>query len=469
MIPSSPTTALDPQRRARHLSRISLIAAALNTLLALLQILIGIAAHAFSLIADAVHTLADLATDTLIAWAGRRAGDPPDDNHPYGHGRFETLAHLTLGFILILVGAGFIWAAGDRLQTLAHRPPVEPPALLVALTVLLAKELLYHFLKRAARRLAAPLLYAAAWHARSDAASSLVVAVGIGASLLGYSVLEPIAAAIVGFLIAAMGAKFAYRAAAELSDTSLPPPEVAAIAATIRATPGVVDLHELRTRRSGAQILLDAHVQVAPRITVSEGHRIADAVVHRLKSHHPAIVSVTIHIDHEPDQLPSPVSSSLPDRTHLFSTLAQLLELPDLPADAVQLHYLNGTLEIDLLLPADTPRFAPHLLDPRARRLLEKHLHQHLPLATVRWYLSLDPLSSPSSFPSSSPSFSSFPPSSSSSSSSSPPSSSPSFSSSPLTSPSASSFSFPSPPPSPQNEANIPKIEPDCSKKEPTP
>ncbi|WP_217126537.1 cation diffusion facilitator family transporter [Hydrogenophilus thiooxidans] len=372
---------------------------ATNATLALLQIAVGLFANAFSLVADAFHTLADLTTDALIAWASRRAGAPPDADHPYGHGRLETVASLALGAVLVGVGGGFVWAAAQRLQNTETLPAVTYPALVVALLVLASKEGLYHWLKRQGKRLNAPVLVAAAWHARSDAASSLVVALGIGASLVGYPALEPIAAAIVGFLIASMGVRFAYRALTELIDTALEPEQVAAIAEAIRTTPGVVDLHELRTRRMGHQALVDAHVQVAPRLTVSEGHRVAEKVIARLKTrfhdeHALAIGDVTIHIDHEPDQAPdAPAHGPAPERAELLAAVRHALGFPAFATEWLQIHYLNGRCELDLFLPHPVPdALRPFVDDPARRQEVATLLCRLTPcIQSVRWYLALAP------------------------------------------------------------------------------
>jgi cation diffusion facilitator family transporter len=366
----------------------------INALLSLIQIVVGLMANAFSLVADAMHTLADLTTDALIAWASRRAGAPPDANHPYGHGRLETLASLALGLVLTGVGIGFVWAAALRLQQSDALPPITLPALIVALTVLAVKEGLYHWLKAQSKALAAPVLEAAAWHARSDAASSLVVAVGIGASLAGYPVLEPLAAAIVGFLILSMGIRFAYRAVSELIDTGLPAEQVSALEAAILATPGALAVHELRTRQMGHQWLVDAHVQVAPRVSVSEGHRIADQVMHQLKTRFPQIAQVTIHIDHELDIKPAaPVNPPVVDRDALLSEIRQRLGYPTFPSEWLQIHYLDGRCEIDLMLPSHLPAPLAKLATDNAARQQLTHEMQtaHPCLVAVRWWQELAP------------------------------------------------------------------------------
>jgi divalent metal cation (Fe/Co/Zn/Cd) transporter len=223
----------------------------------------------------------------------------------------------------------------------------------MALATLAIKEGLFRYTLAAGRRLKAPMLEANAWHARSDAASSLVVAAGIGGSLAGYPFLEPLAAAVVGFLIIHTGVRLGLKALRELIDTGLSEQEVARLRATIRATPGVVGLHDIRTRRMADRVLCDAHVQVDPRITVSEGHQISDAVFFRVRAAHPEVQEVLVHIDAENDatrqatDLPRP-----PERTEIMSAMHALLG-DELPAPTrIQLHYLGDRVEAEVILPA---------------------------------------------------------------------------------------------------------------------
>jgi hypothetical protein len=215
------------------------------------------------------------------------------------------------------------------------------------------------------------MLIANAWHARSDAASSLVAAAGIGGSLLGWRWLDPVAALIVGFMILRMGAVFAWEAVRELMDEGLSAQELDAIKATLASTPGVVDLHELRTRRMADRALVDAHIRVDPRISVSEGHRIAETARHRVLQSHPDVLDVLVHVDAEDDST-HPPAADLPDRATLENHLRELLGGPAAPAfDRVVLHYLGRRVEAEIFFPANTAA------DQLA--MAEKHLFDHLP------------------------------------------------------------------------------------------
>lgn len=379
------------------MQRVTLVAIVTNSLLALGQLVVGVLANAFSLVADAVHTLSDLLTDLMVLFAGRKGASPADSDHPYGHARIETAATLILGLVLCGVGAGFLLAAGERLQNLSAAPPLHPAALVMALFTLLAKEALFRFTLAASRRLNAPMLAANAWHARSDAASSLVVAVGIGGSLAGYPVLEPLAAAVVGFLIVSMGVRLAWSAMRELVDTGLSPAELARIRQTIRDTPGVIDLHELRTRRMADRILCDTHVLVDPRITVSEGHTISDAVYLRIREAHPEVRDVLVHIDaEEDDELQAVAPAPPPDRKTVQQRMGELLAdaLPQgttaiqCQPERVQIHYLGQRVELEVFL---TPAQARQVDSDALKCRIDAFISNHPEYRSIRFYTCLAP------------------------------------------------------------------------------
>lgn len=342
-------------QRARGIRRTTLVAIGTNAALAIGQIVVGVFANAFSLVADAAHTISDLFTDLLVLFAGKHGAEPADADHPYGHGRIETAASLLLGLVLCGVGVGFLLASGNRLQNMDEAPALHMAALFMAIVTLIAKEGLFRFTLAASRRLNAPVLEANAWHARSDAASSLVVAVGIGGSLAGYPFLEPLAAAVVGFLILRIGVKLGWRAMRELVDTGLPADDVARIRSTVRATPGVVGSHDMRTRRMADRVLCDTHILVDPYISVSEGHRISDRVHGAIRRAHPEVRDVLVHIDPEDDHLMQNASAgSLPDRDQIASVIGQLLANDPPASTRLLLHYLGGRVEVEVLLDAET-------------------------------------------------------------------------------------------------------------------
>ncbi|MBU9557718.1 cation diffusion facilitator family transporter [Burkholderia multivorans] len=339
----------DKHAVARKSTFVSIV---LNVVLATFQIAVGVIAHSQALIADGVHSISDLISDFVVLVANRHSGAVPDADHNYGHSRYETVASLFLGAILIAVGIGMLWRGGERLVHLETIPPVHFSALLVALTVLVSKEALFRYMLREARRVRSAMLVANAWHARSDAASSLVVAIGIVGSLFGFRLLDPIAAAIVGFMVARMGWTFGYDALQDLSDRALSLAETAEIRALLAATPGVRDVHDLRTRKMGDAALVDAHILVDPMISVSEGHYIAETARARVLTD-PRVLDALIHVDPENDAARRP-ALALPPRDEIATRLEAALAQRGLRATALNLHYLSTGLEIDVTLPAET-------------------------------------------------------------------------------------------------------------------
>ncbi|MEF8753086.1 MAG: cation diffusion facilitator family transporter [Accumulibacter sp.] len=351
IVDDEPAVAYDHPERHAMTQRVTWVSVLVNILLTGAQVVAGIVAHSQGLIADGLHSLSDLVCDFLVLFAAHHSKDPADESHPYGHARIETAASFALGAILALTGAGIIWSAGVKLQSLEDLPPVAPMALWTAIVALAAKEGLFRYMLQVGERLRSPMLISNAWHARSDAASSLVVAIGIVGNLLGYTFADSVAAVIVGFMIVRMGTVFAWEAVQELIDTGLSIDEVNSIRQVIVDTPGVSSLHELRTRRMAHRSLVDAHVCVEPRVSVSEGHRIAEMTRERVLESHSAVADVLVHVDVEDDLDHDLASHGLPDRDELVKHLAPAFV--GLPApEQVVLHYLGGRVEVEILLAA---------------------------------------------------------------------------------------------------------------------
>ncbi len=324
-----------------------------DLILSVLKIVTGIIGNSAALLADGIHSLSDLASDALVLIAAHHGAQPADEQHPYGHERIETIATVILGLMLIAVAVGIAWDAfGRMLQTATPLSPPEIWAIMVAALSLIVKEWLYHYTVAVARKIHSRLLEANAWHHRSDAISSLVVLVGIAGAMAGLPVLDAVAAFMVALMIAHIAWGLMSNSARELIDTAVDDETRQRIAALIAQTDGVVSLHMLRTRMMGGKILADAHIQVHPRLSVSEGHQIAETVGELLKNRIERIQDVTIHIDPENDEDAQP-NSHLPLRTPLLQELSGYWS--DIPAAAdieeIKLHYLNGKVEVELLLP----------------------------------------------------------------------------------------------------------------------
>lgn len=344
---------MEAKQRHQVTKRVTLIGALVNAVLAFLQISSGLLGHSQALLADGIHTLSDLGSDFIVLLATRQSAKAADKEHPYGHGRIETLASVLLGLILIGVGIGIGFRGFNSIISSNQITP-EPFTLAFAIIAILSKEGLYRYTLKASKRIHSTLLEANAWHHRSDALSSIIVLCGIGAQMIGVPYMDSLAAAIVALMISFMGYKLARKALDELIDTSLESELVNNIQHTIEQNDCVKDVHSLRTRSMGGQGYIDAEIRVNPRLTVSEAHHIAFSLEQQIKTEFPQIIDVGIHVDpltefshHWVTDLPS--RQAILER--LYSQWASV-GCSDKIQD-IRLHYLNSQVEIDLILPVE--------------------------------------------------------------------------------------------------------------------
>jgi cation diffusion facilitator family transporter len=285
-----------PAERAAAASRSTWVSVAVNLLLTSTQIAAGVLSRSQGLIADGIHSLSDLVADFVVLFANHHSQKDADEDHPYGHHRFETAASLVLGALLLAVGVGMLWSAFLKLEQPDTVQRVHVAALWVAGGALVAKELLFRYMLSVAKRVKSSMLVANAWHARSDAASSLVVGIGIAGNLAGYPILDPIAAAIVGFMVAKMGWGFGWDAMHDLMDRAIDDREVAAIRKTLEETSGIHGVHDIRTRKMGDMIVVDAHIEVDASLSVEAGHDIAVEARSRVMQRH-RVLNLMTHVD----------------------------------------------------------------------------------------------------------------------------------------------------------------------------
>lgn len=319
----------DPQatlERAEVARRTTMVSVWVNVVLSLLQIVIGYMARSQALIADGIHSLSDLMSDFAVLLANHHSKKAPDTDHPYGHQRFETAASLFLGGLLLGVGGAMVWVAVERVIDPSSIPTVSPIALVIAILTLVSKESLFRYMLKAGKRVKSSMMVANAWHARSDAASSLVVAFGIIGNLMGYPILDPIAALLVGLMIGRMGWRFGSDSFQDLMDRAANETEVEEIIRTLNETPGVLGVHDVRTRKMGDLVLVDAHIEVDRTLTVEQGHEIGVSARAAVLQRH-RVLDLLTHIDPvEPPKAAHPAqaasvvepadSGSLPDSTH---------------------------------------------------------------------------------------------------------------------------------------------------------
>lgn len=340
--------------RYKEIRKVTLIGSVIDLSLGVAKIFGGLIASSTALIADGIHSLSDLVTDIIVIYAAKHSHRDADAEHPYGHGRFETLATVILGIALVAVAVGIGIDAVDRLFHVERQLHPTLLAMYIAIISIISKEAIYHYSMIVARKYRSEMLKANAWHSRSDAISSVIVLVGVIGSMAGLEYLDAIAAVGVAVMIAKIGWNLAWQSLRELIDTGLDPERVDLIRSSILEVQGVKALHILRTRRMGGDALVDVHIQVNPNLSVSEGHHISEQVRQRVIADIDEVADVMVHIDPEDDETVAP-SRHLPLRRDVLKRLKaawSAIEGTSLIRDQdITLHYLAGKIRIDLVLP----------------------------------------------------------------------------------------------------------------------
>lgn len=340
---------MNKDQRQKIIRRVTFIGACLDGVLALIKIVFGWLVHSPALIADGFHSLSDLLTDVAVVAFSHWAQLAPDDDHPYGHHRYETLGTVILGTTLIVIASFIAWDSVIAIIASTHVPNPSLWAILIAAISIVSKEWIFRYTLKAAKKVKSNLMEANAWHSRSDAFSSIVVLIGVVATWFGYAWVELLAAIGVAILIGHMGVKLTWNATQDLVDRGIEPEEAKAIEETIQSTPGVVDVHMLRSRMMGNHIYLDVHIQVDQFSSVSEGHFIAENVMRNVDMEHDQVSDITVHVDHEEDvEDDSNIAASLPDRQFIQNMLNENSISPS----GLQIHYLNHQVMLDLVYSA---------------------------------------------------------------------------------------------------------------------
>jgi cation diffusion facilitator family transporter len=276
--------------------RITLLRIAANIGLLAMKLIVGLLIGSAGLIADALHSGSDMATDLAVLGGMHLARRRPDAHHPYGHGRFETLAGGVVAGSLMVVGLYLSWQGIEALYR--GIPSLPGPWLLaVAAISIVAKEWLFRRTAAVARSVGSAALHANAWHHRSDALSSVAVLAGGIGSLAGWGYADPLAAALVGLMVVTAGARTLLQVFHELSEGGLTESELAAIEAALSSVDGAADWHQLRGRRVGRESFLDVHVLVDPGLSVVAGHRIASRVEEAIRTASDRPINVLVHIE----------------------------------------------------------------------------------------------------------------------------------------------------------------------------
>ncbi|TPE47597.1 cation transporter [Maribrevibacterium harenarium] len=343
--------------------RVTLVGAVWDFLLGMAKIAAGYLSQSQALIADGVHSLSDLVTDVFVYIAAANARQEPDENHPYGHLRFETITTVVLGLILVVVAAGIAFESitGD------NQPVTTWYGITAVLLTIGIKEAIFHYTKRAGEQIGSKMLIANAWHSRSDALSSVAVLAGLIGVYFGYTWADMVASVLVALLIGKIAVEMIWENVSELVDTAPDPKLIEQIKATTGQLKNVAAPHDIRARSMAGKIYLDMHIHVPARASVSEGHYFSDLAVYTIKKNHPQVQDVMVHVDTD-DHLQTesfikkdgkPPVLNLPDRDQVLADLGFMLKdhraYLDLPATS--LHYINQSLNISLVALAD---LAPH-------------------------------------------------------------------------------------------------------------
>lgn len=344
-----------PTEHFQVIKKTSLISAFVNFLLAAFKVFIGSIGHSQALIADGIHSLSDLLTDGLVMLTAKLGQERPDDRHPYGHRRIETLGTILIAIIIIGIGIGLAVDSIEKWHDHHATLLPSPWVLIIAAVSIVANEGLFRYLIHHSKKIRSALLESNAWHNRSDMLVSAIVLIGAALQYTGLHYIDLFASILIAAMIFRMGANMISKCVKELIDTAADQTTQNTIKTIIEAVPGVVGIHHLRTRLHSGDILLDAHLQVDDTITVSEGHLIGDLVMKALYSSIENMVDITIHIDAEDDDEISPEETlKLPTRetilTHMHEHIDELPHLDNLAG--MQLHYINSVCRIELIFPA---------------------------------------------------------------------------------------------------------------------
>lgn len=294
---------MEPKERARGIYKVTVAGSIVNFLLVAFKFLAGIFGHSAAMVADAVHSLSDLITDAIVVVFVYISNRPEDKDYDYGHGKYETLAAVLVGIILLLVGLGVLWDGAGRILLVARGGVLESPGLIAlwaALFSIASKELVFRYTIYKGRRLGSQAVVANAWHHRSDALSSVGTAAGIGGAILlgkSWTVLDPIAAVIVSLFIIKMAFQSLVPCIGELLEKSLPEETEKEIEGIVLSVDGVSEPHHLRTRRIGNHYAIEIHVRMDGRIPLFQAHQTATDIERKLKGLYGEDTHVGIHVE----------------------------------------------------------------------------------------------------------------------------------------------------------------------------
>lgn len=289
--------------RTRAIYKVTWIGSVVNLLLLAFKFLAGILAGSAAMIADAVHSLSDFITDVVVILFVRLSNKPQDKDHDYGHGKYETLATAIIGIALLAVGAGICWDGLLSIKAVWDGEMLEAPgwlAFVAAIVSIVSKEILFRYTVVVGRKTNSAAVVANAWHHRSDALSSIGTAVGIGGAIMlgpSWRILDPLAAVVVSFFIMKVSVTLLKPCIDDLTERSLPDDVEMQIEKIANETPGVSELHNLRTRRIGNHYAIEMHVRMDGHLTLNEAHAKASQIEQRLRNSFGQQTHIGIHVE----------------------------------------------------------------------------------------------------------------------------------------------------------------------------
>ena len=291
--------------RQKKIRSITLWGVLLNIFLMALKLVSGILIRSSALIADGVHSLSDLATDFVVLIGARLSSRPADKTHPYGHGKLDTIASILIAMVLLAISFGLIWSAGLAI----YQRKLNYPGymlLVVAFVSVISKEILFFVTRRISRITQSTVLYANAWHHRSDSLSSLAVLIGGVASLLGWGSADQVATIVVGFMIIGVAGKILFDGLLELSEHSADSESIQKIEDVLSKEAGISSWHALRTRKLGAELFIDVHVLVDPALSVQKSHDISMKIEGKIKKELSNPSNILVHIEPDIEKMRKP-------------------------------------------------------------------------------------------------------------------------------------------------------------------
>lgn len=289
--------------RERKIQKVTLVGCVGNVMLMVCKLIAGVVGHSAAMVADAVHSLSDVVTDVIVLTFVSVSAKPQDKSHDYGHGKFETIATFFIGLALVAAATGIIVSGIVSLVNWFKGGDIEAPgkmALWAALLSIAVKEILYQYTAYHGKKLNSQAVIANAWHHRSDALSSVAAAIGIGgAILLGdrWTVLDPLASVIVGLVLIKVAVELLKTSVGELTESSLPQDTEQEIEDIITSFPEISQPHNLRTRRIGTRIAIEAHIRMDGKMSLQESHDITTDVEKKLKDRFGEDTHITLHVE----------------------------------------------------------------------------------------------------------------------------------------------------------------------------